>query len=149
MMTRFLVAMTFLSEHAKPLILWAGGAVILVADAVTEIASGAISSAEKVGSLPVTAVLALMLFVFGLVIWKQEKNAKEERDKREVRDIERDKMLLAVIDRNSDVMDEMKRETAKQTSHFEGIGRTLIEKGLNASQIPHARRDPPTKRSNA
>lgn len=145
-MHKILVAMAFLSEHAKPLILWAGSAGILIADAAQELTSKTINSAEKIGSLPQTAILALIALVFGMVIWKQDKDAKLFRETREKKDQEREQRLLAVIERNSEAMEKMERETAKQTLHFEGIGQKLMDRGLNAPI--HSRTTPITKRSN-
>jgi hypothetical protein len=156
MMTRSLAAMAFLAEHAKPLILWAGSAVILGAEIAADMASGAINSAEKVGNLPTTAILTLVCFVLGSVIWRLDKEAKAERESRQVKEDAKEVRMIQLVDRSSnameglkDAVDDLKAETARQTAHFEGLGKNLIERGLNSTQIPHARRDAPTKRSNA
>lgn len=157
-MQRIVIGMAFLAEHSKPLILWVGGVWVsaaAVADAVAEVANGALKGAEAMGNLSMTALLSLISIVLGMVIYKREKEMKEERDRMEKRQEERERQWMAALDRNSDAMDGVKdgleglrQETSRQTSHFEGIGRTLMEKGLNASQVPHARVTPITKRSN-
>jgi uncharacterized protein HemX len=156
MMTRSLAAMAFLAEHAKPLILWVGGTGIFIADVVSETANRAVTGAEKVANLPVPALLALICIVLGMVIWKQDKEAKAERESRQVKEDAKEVRMIQLVDRSSnameglkDAVDDLKAETARQTAHFEGLGKNLIERGLSVGQIPHARRDTPTKRSNA
>jgi hypothetical protein len=150
-MHRCLLAMTFLTDHMKSITLATGAAGIWIAQTVTD----AFNRAKDLGSWGTTSILALICLVLAWWVYKLENEKKAEQEKREkkeeqreLKEEEKDLKILAVIDRNSDAMENMERQSARQTQHFEGIAKTLIQKGLDASQIPHARRDPPTKRSN-
>lgn len=153
-MQRILIMSTFLQDHFKPVLLWVGSVGIWTANTVTELANGAIHSAEKIGSLSVTTLLALICIVLGFFIFWREKEIKEERKARELKDEAREQRMTQLVDRNSNAMESMtdavdglKDETTRQTSHFESLGKTLMERGLDAP-APSRARNGITTRSN-
>lgn len=137
----------FLQDHLKPVLLWVVGGGIWLADTITEMANGALNSAEKLGSLSVPTLLALISIILGFWIYWREGEIKAEKLAQEKKDEAREQRMIQLVDRNSnamesmtDAVDEMRAETAKQTAHFEGVGQKLIERGLSATGVPHARK---------
>jgi hypothetical protein len=149
-MTRFLWMAPF-HDHMKSITLATGAAGIWVAQTVND----AFNHAKDLGSWGTTSILALICLVLAWWVYKLENEKKAEQEKRErkeeqreLKEEEKDLKILAVIDRNSDAMENMERQSAEQTRHFEGIAKKLMERGMDAPQIPHARKDSPPKRSN-
>lgn len=145
-MNRFLIV-TFLQDHIKPVLLWAVGGGIWIADAVTELANGAFTTAERVGDFSTTTLLALISIILGFYIYKREVQiAKKDSDTEE--------RLAKLIDRNTDAMEgntdalqDLRTETQRQTKYFEDIGKTLVERGLGTPTIPNGRKNTSTTRS--
>lgn len=145
-MQRILIMSTFLQDHFKPVLLWVGSVGIWTANTVTELANGALNSAEKIGSLSVTTLLALICIVLGIGLWKKETELKEERLAQEKKAEAREARMTQLVDRNSnaiesntDAMEDLRAEMAKQTQYLEGGIKSLIEKGLDAPAPPRPR----------
>lgn len=127
-MTRYLIVLGFLHDHAKSIILCTGAVGIWVAQAATE----AMDAAKEIGGWSAASVLALVCIALAAWNFYRERNEREDRK-------ERDKVFLDAIERNTEgyekmcnLIEDVKMEVMEQKKYHETVIKEIIEKGLNA-----------------
>lgn len=127
-MTRYILMVTFLHDHAKSIILASGAIGIWVAQAATD----AMDAAKEIGGWSTASVLVLVCIALAAYSIYRERTEREDRK-------ERDKAFLDALERNTegyekmcDLIEDVKTEVMEQKKYHETVIKEIIEKGLNA-----------------